>query len=930
MSTGLQKAHNSLVTEALSQAVQSYVAQTDLLAPTTTTGTPAAGTFYSTIPNRAKIPNLANDLFPRIGVERLMTSNIQEIIGEQGQNGERVYGVVGDDRGLVRFVGDWYNVYGTSGQNPVSPATVTSSYIEVTFYGTGINFLSSVHNGALDWRYSVDGGAETSFLPAQSSVLGGRNYAANVIVPVVKGLPLGIHTVKIRKNDTISGFTTYGFELLNESSNLLVAPGTAYINGHKTSLPSQQSFQIWDNATKTSIKTGFDSGSISDRGGRVLTYLKQNGTIGRAATAVPPNSGTELISNGTFNTDVNGWASIGNGSIQWNAEGSLSSDTTGSTYWDAYQTVSGLVVGRQYTFRASYNRSAGWTVALRIRDTANTIIATYVPNHASQNSGINQGEIVFQWIATATTAQFGFYFDRGGVSTVRWDNVSLKEESSRFMTQTDHSNEELIRSYSFREFGSGRPDDWSSLMQSNATKTFTLEDGITTLAAGNAYQHYVGNAPEGFGIQSAGSYWAFTFVGTGLDVVIADPGGTLDGYTILVDGFNVTPSVVFTDGTGQSASTRVKKICSNLPYGTHVVRATRSTAIANHPVFCRFNVYGPKKPILPSDCIELADYNMTANFDASKLAATSNDPAAAQGTIRKMCMREMLYSGSWANAQSLGYPSGFHSVSNTAGSYVDYTFFGTGFSYVFGNNSAIAHNITVSVNGSSNLSPYTTQLNGTIGMNFTPASGTIGGTATQSFFGNYLTVSGLNLGIHTVRITYNSGGPVFMGALDIITPIHVNSDLNKSFQNSTASSVSGTRDLRKLNFIKSDFANKNAVAKSFGINSASTSALVDVPMPDMSLTVTTKGGKLLISYNAMCYHGAAAGLLYTNLYVNGQPASRVKVGQYINTSQVCLQADTMILENLPAGTYKIDVMWRTNTGTINAWGDFRNIIAVEL
>jgi hypothetical protein len=50
---------------------QGFVSQTDnIIAATSTVGTPVAGTFYSTVSARASIPDLSQDLKPRFGIER--------------------------------------------------------------------------------------------------------------------------------------------------------------------------------------------------------------------------------------------------------------------------------------------------------------------------------------------------------------------------------------------------------------------------------------------------------------------------------------------------------------------------------------------------------------------------------------------------------------------------------------------------------------------------------------------------------------------------------------------------------------------------------------------------------------------------------------------------------------------------------------------
>jgi len=80
-----------------------------------------------------------------------------------------------------------------------------------------------------DMRVSVDGAAEGGNILASSysNVLLSRSYSTNQVIPVVSGLSQGLHTVKIRNNAAVGSYNVYGFEILHESSNVLVMPGVS-------------------------------------------------------------------------------------------------------------------------------------------------------------------------------------------------------------------------------------------------------------------------------------------------------------------------------------------------------------------------------------------------------------------------------------------------------------------------------------------------------------------------------------------------------------------------------------------------------------------------------------------------------------------------------------------------------------------------------
>jgi hypothetical protein len=227
---------------------------------------------FTTIQNRAKVEANCKVVGP---VERIRVNSLREIPNEFGTNGETVYTSDKEDS-RIRFVGSaWSTSYGSSGMGPLSPTNITTSYAEITFYGTGLNFTSSSHTGALDWRFTLDNGVESAnILPEQSGVLNSRNYSPNIIIPVVSGLSLDWHTVRIRKADTISGFGINSFEILNESSDLTVLSGSIFKRGYEYKLES--------NTTVPMIPTAY-SGT---NGGRVLTYIDENFQVQQAVNEV--------------------------------------------------------------------------------------------------------------------------------------------------------------------------------------------------------------------------------------------------------------------------------------------------------------------------------------------------------------------------------------------------------------------------------------------------------------------------------------------------------------------------------------------------------------------------------------------------------------------------------------------------------------------
>ena len=228
---------------------------------------------YSTIFNRAALPDFTQDLKPRMGIERMSTQSIYALQSEFGPNGEQVFAAQNDLFGQIRFVGGWSNINGSTNGSYAATNSV-SDYCEITFYGTGLNILTNTDFGTNTWSYSVDGGGSSTFLSASASntVLNARNYAKQQIVNVVAGLTLGVHTVKITQA-SVATLGIFGFEILNESSSVKVPTGIAYVNGQKLVSSTLSAFSYSAPVTGT-------------KGGRVLVYLSSAGVISQAFTAV--------------------------------------------------------------------------------------------------------------------------------------------------------------------------------------------------------------------------------------------------------------------------------------------------------------------------------------------------------------------------------------------------------------------------------------------------------------------------------------------------------------------------------------------------------------------------------------------------------------------------------------------------------------------
>jgi hypothetical protein len=485
-------------------------------------------------------------------------------------------------------------------------------------------------------------------------------------------------------------------------------------------------------------------------------------------------------------------------------------------------------------------------------------------------------------------------------------------------TSASHANEEVIRTYHWREFGAGRADDFSRVNAVATNCAFTLDDGTTSLTGQNAR----GEAelfPE-----NTNDFITFTFVGTGLDIIEGfDQSSVVATYNVLIDNVAIlTSSTIYTGVKGRKV-----KIVSGLPYGTHTFKLLR-TSSGTTGTIRGFVVYGPKKPVLPSGAIELADYYIMGNYTAS---TTETIDAPAAGSLRKMNTREFWYSQVWTagSAQPINTAGGFSMSTSVLNGFVEYSFFGTGFEYRV--NSEANQTQTVRLDGS--ITNYTAAgiTNSFVGSGatWTPTAGTITG---NGGVGSVLCISGLTLGWHTVRVTLTAttGGSLFFECLDIITPIHSpKTDLYGDVNSTLAIGNNAISDNRVVDPLLSA-APKRAWAQAVGISSSpSTTATIPVPVPDMSCVIKTSGNPIKISYSVCASLNASPTFVAYTVMLNGEFVGRTKYDMSSSINADHVVADSFIVP-VAAGVHKIDLHWQVGSNQALGESIARNIMVEEI
>lgn len=621
---------------------------------------------------------------------------------------------------------------------------------------------------------------------------------------------------------------------------------------------------------------------------------------------------------------------------------------------NAWPSVSGsnVLYGRNYAFNSVVNLVSGLTLGIhtvKIRNggtgaSVNLYLFGFEIINESSSIKVNSGSSYVGGKKLTSSIQsslpYNSDFESGTLGTKggrvivyqKPDGTVAKTVQSVNAIQTnltlaDHTNEEVSRVYSLREFGAGRTDDFSFVSGIIGIKAFTLDDGTTTLSGDNLLLSSISGV-DALGCYFAGNFFSVTFVGTGFDIYLATETAanvSFSSYNVIVNGVSIG-SPVYTIGT---TSHLKYKIVSGLPYGTHTVKFSQIAVNASRVYFSKFVIYQPKKPTLPSGAIELADYNIMGNYIATTLA---NPPEnISTGSLRKMGMREIVYVGAWyiAGLDVVNFSSGWNIQTTTAGSYFQYTFFGTGIEWAgFYNAQAVSQSITI--DGNSNLSAYTTNLiqPGT-GVTLTPSTGIISGTSSAAL-AMKLQINGLPLGLHTIKVTQNNANSTcFVGTLDIITPIHsAKSNIYSDLQNTLLVGSQGISDNRKLSVNKNTNLQQKAVSQAIGvINTPTTTATAPVPCPDLSCTIKTSGARIRISYS-MTFSVNIVATGYFGIYVDGiavgtQKSSAVSSGSYEYTIGDILSVP------VAAGIHKIDIYWYVNSGTMFGLGTRRNLLVEE-
>jgi len=360
------------------------------------------------------------------------------------------------------------------------------------------------------------------------------------------------------------------------------------------------------------------------------------------------------------------------------------------------------------------------------------------------------------------------YFDTDG--TIKKDiNYADSAVGTIGGADVDHSNEEVVQRFNWREFGAGRADDFSTLSTSGSDRAFTLDDGTTTLVGDNVLAGTANNVST-LVIGGIGDFLTLTFVGAGLDIIETGTTAGANNTEVFIDGASI--------GTyAPAGSVKTTSIVSGLPFGTHTARIKLNGGTATNPNVSDFIIYAPKKPVLADGQVEIDSTYKMADFVANTTAGSTQ---VSQGVLRKDATRELVYNGTWNAVQGGAAFVGYWRLwSSTPGVDFRYSFFGTGWCWRGEFGGSQSNSVLVEVDDGTgfqtlNTTNYPSIVSTTsAGSGFNISTGTMD-TSPAGGNGSEITVTGMPLGHYVIRFTEQGSGAddLSVDAFDIITPTY--------------------------------------------------------------------------------------------------------------------------------------------------------------
>lgn len=371
---------------------------------------------------------------------------------------------------------------------------------------------------------------------------------------------------------------------------------------------------------------------------------------------------------------------------------------------------------------------------------------------------------------------------QGGRVIIYEENNLLKksvinvDSTSLYLSNTDHSNEEVSEILNIRDFGVGSSEDFLNAGTSRIERGYVRSDGTTSLMGNSGVSNAIDGVDQYFiSTNESNRYLTLTFKGSGIDLV-SDDGQ--DGFSLTTEAFIDGNSVGNPKPTTIDGQTTIP-IASGLPYGTHTLHIINSSPVGEGSFYISdFIIYKPKEPVYNGN--KIADYNILAQYQVRSGTGVYD---ISPGVIRKSFLKEVsLRNGSWTRDLSPQlYSAGFAVGSQNNSFFHDFRsqIYGTGFELRFRGDAAQPSDAKILIDGvelnQTNFPGLTIQSNGD-GINLDYISGNVDLRAPGDRNGTSITVSGLPLDHHIIEFNKPAGAVsrFSIEAIDVITPIDIN------------------------------------------------------------------------------------------------------------------------------------------------------------
>lgn len=876
------------ISQIFNKQTESFINIPDITLPfSTITGgvydSPAIG--VTSIQNRSPLPDPENDLGVKFGVERVFVKKIERVDSELGPkaaapnaSNQLVSKDPDDIFDRIRFIGEWKVQNGWTNNSlnlrVQSNGSNTNEYIEITFYGTGLNLLTTWDSPGYDYRYSLDGAAESgnfifSGLGALNGTITANGWPAFQSIEVVKNLTQGLHTIKIRNNDVSKQLIVYGYDILNETSTIRVEEGEAFHRGKKIFHPTSESL---------SINSSFESGFLGTKGGNVSVYIKEDGTVKKSLTPVDETSRPAS----TINASVNFFTLDSAAPADWQAGTMLELDDGTNRELVTVTSSAGTTVNILNNTLNAYNTATVLMYAQCFTQT-NHINEEIIDSYHFREFGNSNGQ------------------DFANLTTVDTTSMVLSDNSTVLIGKDVLQSPGLDRD----SFNISSDGEWFSFSFTGTGLDIDLE-----ITNGSFGPHSVYVDGEAIGTMSGPETAEYTRH----PICSNLPYGQ---HTVFIN--KITGSTAFYNKFVVYAPKKPNISEDYLELGSYFLTSDHKRVTNDYTVGPWRDLGSISRGTIRKHATREWQYRTGPNDGGTGSDWALITPASAAGD----------YIGGYMMQSSLGDVSG--------NPIAQVPFFGTGFDFRHQTDVSNAVNLelylidtdgTRKILNTANFGAAATNATTSTGVTFTAGTGILDVDDATTRTGVF-SVTGLPLGQYTFGITNLSPGAnenLKIEALDIITPVHSHvNTINNSYDGEIRIGSNSISDSRQFGFVKkinNITPYYEAVGNTFD---ATTGSGTYIPLPEMRIPIILKETKLVeVDFSGAFNHDIAE-QVFTTLYINGENVfDENNNGFYMSQANIS-NISWSKLVRLPAGTHMIQVFWKVSTGTGNTRGTSRKL-----